>query len=61
MGHLVLVCEMMHVLLDEDNHIKLNPQNPEAGAGEGGEGMVFSGCFPKLLSLILAKVIFFFS
>lgn len=49
MGPLVLVCEMMHVLLDENNHIKLNPQNPGAGAGEGREGMVFSGCF--LLSL----------
>lgn len=40
MGPLILVCEMMHVLLDEDNHIKLNPENPAAGAGEERHGVL---------------------
>lgn len=40
MGPLILVCEMMHVSLDEVNHIKQNPQNLVAVFGEGSHGVL---------------------
>lgn len=40
MGPLILVCQMMHVPLDEVNHVKLNPQNLVAVFGEGSHGVV---------------------